>query len=204
MANESATGLVPEKIQAAPEPPPRLIDLGRTLTVVLTYPDDTVPMELAWWFLRLGFHHNKIAKKNKKGEHDDIRNEVLLGVEPVLEKLDWIIFLDNDIRPNITTDMFLFDRPDADVVACNYTDPVSTLLPESFHMGIVRVRTETLRKVIELSAKDGQPAFLKTWTPDHTKVLECECGWFRKRLQVVGARIVRVGLCGHSKSVNIV
>jgi hypothetical protein len=198
-----AEGQVQVKIMA-PESAPKPIDLRKTFTVILTYPDHTIPMELAWWFMRTGFVREQIGAKCKKGSQDLVRNEVLSDLMPLLEKYEWVIFLDNDMRPNSLTDLFLVDRPDADVVACNYTNnPTSTITPEAFHMGLVRVRTETLKKVIELTAKDGQPAFLFPRNPEQTATLSCECHWFGKRLKAVGAKIVRVGFCGHSKSVTI-
>jgi hypothetical protein len=178
------------------------IDMDKTLTLVLTYPDNMVPVEMAWWFMTRGFKPQNISSFCEKGPYDVIRNKAMLMLKKHLDTHEWIIFADNDMRPGGPTDMFLADYgSEYDVVACNYqTNPMATITPEAFHMGLVRVRTSKIKELLALQETDKKPLFFFSRNADHTAQTACECSWFANRLKEVNAKVIRIGFCDHFKT----
>jgi hypothetical protein len=183
------------------KPQPQIMNIGKTLVLILTYPDNSIPIELAWWFMNRGFNPNNIATLCEKGMYDVVRNKALKSVEPLLDKFEWLMLIDNDMRPNNLTDMFLLEQGDNDVVACNYkTIDTATITPDAFHLGLVRIKTSKVKELFALSKKDGKPLFAFPRNADNSQLVGCECSWFASRLKEVGAKIVRIGWADHYKS----
>jgi hypothetical protein len=175
----------------------KIIDAKKVLTLILTYPDNFLSKDLMVFFMSNGFDIRNIGTKCEKGYPDVIRNKFVKEVKPMFDKYEWVLFADNDMHPNQLTHMFLIDH-DADVVACNYdVGPISAITPESFHMGMVRVRVSKLKELMDYCEKNNRPLFAFTRNPDNTEILDCECSWFRQGLEAVGARIMRIGFCNH-------
>src|SRR6185312_2274238 len=136
----------------------------------------------------------------EKNPYDLVRNKSVLGLGERLNKYEWILFIDNDIRPTNLTQMFLSEQ-DADVVACNYDtqNPTAAITPDAFHMGMVRVKASKIKELLELSKTDGQPLFLMPRNKENTQITGCECAFFAERLKQVDAKVVRIGHANHSK-----
>jgi gamma-glutamylcyclotransferase (GGCT)/AIG2-like uncharacterized protein YtfP len=178
-----------------------MIDLSKCLWVLLTWPDNSVPLELALWWQRLGVEAKNVVGYCEQGQHDIVRNRVYEKIiRPRLDQYEWIIFCDNDTRPVGATDRFLEER-EADAVGCHYEtgNPAAMGDPEAFHMGLVRVRTAALQKLDELRDTDKQPHWAFGRQEDNCGLTICECMWFASRLKQSGAKIVRAGWFQHSK-----
>jgi len=109
-------------------------------------------------------------------------------------RFDWFLFMDHDnyfLRR--LSDRF-FDESEADVVGCEYDfdHKESWVRPDEFHMGCVRVHHRVLSK-LEL------PLWGTTYNETKTELVDCDCGYFRRKLLAIGAKIERRGKCGHDK-----
>lgn len=182
---------------------PAKIDPSKVFWLILTWPDNSIPVELALWLMRSGVPAENVAAYCERAQAgiDVVRCKAYEKVvKPLLDKYEWIAFCDNDTRPVPATDAWWIDRP-ADVVACNYEcgNPAAVSDPESFHMGLVRVRTEMLKKLDAKAAEDKQPHWAFPKAEGNLGIQACECAWFGQRLKDVGAAIVRAGWFEHRK-----
>lgn len=169
-----------------------MIDLKRSYLVVNSHPKSYINQRTVVWYMKKGMPLDNFcvtAHKRSVVESRNTNAEMLMN--GYLDHFDWIIFMDQDNYPTQATEPFLDDVP-YDVVGCCYDTPneVTWSLPESIHMGCVRVRTSVL-KGLEL------PWFKFEYNEPHTKISKCECGYFRDLLINKGATVTRRGFCGH-------
>jgi hypothetical protein len=176
------------------------MDISKVFVVILTYPHNTVPVELMLWLMDAGFTAKQIGFQCEKGPYDIVRNHTLKFFEKRLDEFEWLLFIDNDMKPYQATNMFLSEQEGYDVVACNYdcANKAAHAMPDAFHMGMVRVK---ISKIKELIAKDPtKPLFMMPRNAENTAIMVCECYYFAERLKnEVGAKIIRIGHCNHSK-----
>jgi hypothetical protein len=184
-------------------PDPKTIDPSKVLWLILTWPDNMIPAELALWLVRSKVDAVNVVTYCERAQAgiDVVRCKAYEKViRPQLDKYEWIAFSDNDTRPTSATDLWWLDRT-ADVVAANYEcgRPEAMADPEAFHMGLVRVRTEMLKKLDAKAAEDKQPHWAFPKKELNLGIQACECAWFGQRLKDVGATVVRAGWFEHRK-----
>ena len=160
-----------------------------TRAVVLTWPDHGLTWEAAAWLYNLLPPENILAfcGRDLVVARNFVVKELCLGAPP--EITDFVL-MDRDMRPGAETLPVL--QADADVVGCTYPIPHMKGWgdPTAIHMGLVRVR----RKVFETVEP---PWFLFGYAEDGTRLGQCECAYFRKKVLDAGFTVTRAGWCGH-------
>lgn len=107
-------------------------------------------------------------------------------------RFEWYLFMDKDNYFQRGVSDEFFTDTDADVVGCHYDfdHNRSWVRPDEFHMGCVRVRQEALEQL-------QLPLWGITHNKTKTQITDCDCGFFRRKLLQIGAKIERRGKCGH-------
>ena len=174
-----------------------MIDLSKAMLICLAYPDGYIHPSVHLYFGSRGMPIDKnIGVLNIDAPIIQVRNLIMRDyVLPRVKsnpEMEWVIFMDRDNHPkNGLTDPFL-DEVDADVVGCEYPlkNKGAWCLPDSFHMGIVRMRPEIIAKV-------PPPWFLYEYNEDGTALKGCECSYLKKKLIDLEAKVVHRGWAEH-------
>ena len=173
-----------------------MIDLTKSLLIVMTYPDGRIDHRTTVFFLDKGMPYGNIISANNNCSIVEGRNRIYRDlVLPRAGHYEWFIFMDNDNFPiKGLTDIFLEDVEEADVVGCQYEtgNQGGWIYETSFHMGLVRVRGKIVPTI-------KPPWFMLSYNEDGTILTDCECNLFKNKLLEQGARIARRGFVGHAK-----
>jgi len=169
------------------------IDLERSLLIVCTHPGCRIDLRTIHYFtLQHNLPVSQIIAPNLDCTTTEKRNRIYEGVVlPRIQRYEWFIFMDDDTYPTHLTDPFLHVC-DNDVVGCQYEtgNRSAWLLPNQFHMGLVRMKA-SIAELIK------PPWFMFEYNDKGTKITNCDCGYFRKKLLMENVTITRRGYVEH-------
>lgn len=174
-----------------------MIDLEKTRFIVTAYPDNRWPVEVVAFVeklmdnvtpLRPDYRDSLVVYDRTCARNSAIK-ESALGSHP---NYQWFVFIDHDVRPQVTTPQFLM--LDADVKCCQVPmqRPTAWSSPTSFHEAIWC----TSRKVLQAIEP---PWFMQRYNEDGTRLEGCICQSFRDKVLEAGFTIAHGGWAEHDR-----
>lgn len=167
-------------------------DPADCLVMVSAWPDRYVAPEIFWWLDRHGVRPRQV----KVYCQQPLTVAVNRAVREIAlaSRFSQFIFIENDIRPDERTDLFLSAR--ADVVAGEYPiqAPCAWRRANDMHLGLWRTSRPVLERI--------EPPYVKhEWTADGCNEARCPCLYLRDKLLAAGFKVIRAGYAGHGRQV---
>lgn len=174
-----------------------MINLDKTRVIVCTYPDYAIDHRFLGALTKRGLPLHNVLAAPREGNVIERRNRIIKHlVVPVLRRYEWFLFADHDHyeKHEKLFDPF-FEETNEEVVGCEYATGAdhSWLTPDMFHMGLVRIRSEVFANL-------EPPWFKFTYNEEHTKIVQCECGYLRNKILEAGYKVTRRGKIEHTCS----
>ena len=166
-------------------------DPKTTWAIALTYPHGALSSELASWF----YSARPASRIITIFGPDVIIQRNMTVVDHILKappEITTFLLFDWDNRP-IMPSMQPFLDAEADIVGAKY--PVGnphTWDNELPHCGSMKVKRSVFEKITP-------PWFQFVYSPDGTKLEQCECNYFIEKAKAAGFSIMLAGECGHHK-----
>ena len=164
------------------------LDPNKTLIMYFSWPAQAVKMKVLMWLEgRFPFKNLRVC-----GQPNYIvaRNQAVKRALAEPGRFTDFIWIDHDVEPTPSTDEFL--KIDADVVGCMHDspNPHEWAKPDVFHTAIWRCRRKVLAAI-------PPPWFMREYSLDGCRMLDCDCNYLRRKVLDAGFTIAHAGWAKH-------
>jgi hypothetical protein len=111
-------------------------------------------------------------------------------VLPVANRYEWVMMINRDITPTVSSDALLDMPGDLKCVECQTPNPNCWKEADAWHNHFSMVRMEVFRKM-------QPPWFQYVYSADGCDLLNCDCGYFAEKAKALGFTIAHGGYCSH-------
>ena len=170
-------------------------NVSDTLMLVCAYPDRYVAPEIFWWAQKIGLDLGKIYVYSMRhicaAVNTVIRNVALRSTAT------HFIFIDRDVRPDDRTYPMLESAADVVGAMVPFKDMRVWSEATAIHAPLWRTHRAVLTT---LSA----PWMEYTWSPDGTKLAQCQMANFRTKALAAGFTVERAGWAEHDSALAFI
>jgi hypothetical protein len=114
---------------------------------------------------------------------------------PVKDKYEWVMMINRDITPTVSSDALLTMQADLKCIECATPVPTCWQAADSWHNHFSLIR-------MEVFAKMPPPWFQYIYSDDGCDLLDCDCGYFATKAKALGFTVAHGGYCSHEHGGN--